>query len=167
MRKLSFILFLLTVSFITNAQKHKKAPVKKKNTCTTYVYNLTTGKMTIRDICFLVELENHYDMNSVGRKWEKSDDYWKFNVTTYDNDKFKKSNFNVSFYIYTDNSEFTQYHCIYADYEIKALIYDKTKGLWEILVLQNEEYKILSLYSGYKYTNAFNIRTKSDTGDGY
>ncbi|WP_269685139.1 hypothetical protein [Flavobacterium lacustre] len=159
--------FILLSSLVSNAQKNKKVPQKKKNTCTTFVYNLTTDKSTIRDICFFVEIESHFDMNSVGRKWEKKYDYWKFNVTTYDNEKLKKSNFNVSFYIYEDNSEFTQYHCIYENHEIKALIYDKTKGLWEILVLQNEEYKILSSYSGYHYTNAFNIKTRTLNDGGY
>jgi hypothetical protein len=159
--------FILFLSLISNAQKHKKTPLKKKMTCTTFVYNLSTEKSTMRDICYFVEIESHSDLNSVGRKWDKTYDYWKFNVTTYDNDKLKKSNFNVSFYIYEDNTEFTQYHCIYEDHEIKALIYDKTKGLWEILVLQNDEYKILSSYSGYHYTNAFNIKTRSSNDGGY
>jgi hypothetical protein len=167
MRKINFILLILLVPFISNAQKNKKATQKKKNTCTTFVYNLTTDKSAMRDICFFVELESHYDMNSIGRKWEKTNDYWKFNVTTYDNDKLKKSSFSVSFYVYEDNSEFTQYHCIYADHEIKALIYDKARGLWEILFLQNEEYKILSSYSGYHYTNAFNIKVRTNSDDGY
>lgn len=167
MKRISFILFIALFPFISNAQSKKKATPKKKNTCTTFVYNLTTDKSTMRDICYFVNLESHHDMNSPGRKWEKTNDYWKFNVTTYDNDKLKKSNFSVSFYVYEDNTEFTQYHCIYADHEIKALIYDKARDLWEILVLQNEEYKILSSYTGYQFTNAFNIKAKSSTDSGY
>ena len=167
MKRIILILLIFLLPLISFSQKKKKNPQKKKNTCTTFVYNLTTDKSAMRDICFFVELESHYDMNGIGRKWEKSNDHWKFNITTFDNDKLKKSNFNVSFFIYEDNSEFIQYHCIYEDYEIKALIYDKKSGLWQILAFQNEEYKILSSYSGYHFTNAFNIKAKNSSDGGF
>lgn len=161
--------FALFLSLISNAQKHKKAPLKKKNTCTTFVYNLSTDKMSIRDICFDVELTNHFDMNEnrFGQKWDKQYDIWKFFIKIYDFDKLKQSSLDASYYLYEDNSEFTQYHCNVESAEIKAIIYDKTKSLWEILVLQNDEYKMLSSYSGYRYTKAFNIKTKSSNDGGY
>jgi hypothetical protein len=168
MRKTSFILFIVLFPFISNAQS-KKTPVKKKNMCTTYVYNLTTDKMTIRDICVYVSLTDHIDMNEyrIGKSWDRQYDNWKFSIEVIDNDKLKRDNTKASFVVYEDNSEFTQYHCIIESVDIKALIYDKAKSDWQILVLQNDEYKILSSYTGYHFTNAFNIKVKSKSSDGY
>lgn len=54
--KKTILLLLLILPILSIAQKHKKTTSKKKITCTTFVYNLTTEKMAIRDICFNVEL---------------------------------------------------------------------------------------------------------------
>jgi len=168
MKKSSFLLFLLIIPILTVAQKSKKTN-KKKNTCTTYVYNLTTDKMSIRDICFYVNMTDHIDMNDyrIGKSWDKQYDNWKFSIDVFDNDKLKSDNTKASFVVYEDNSEFTQYHCIIESVNIKALIYDKAKSNWQILILQNDEYKILSTYLGYHFTNAFNIKTRTSKDDGY
>lgn len=109
MRKLSFIVFILSLPLISNAQKHKKTPVKNKKTCATYVYNLTTDKMTIRDICVYVELTDHIDMNDyrVGQRWDKQYDNWKFSIDVFDNDKLKKDNTKASFIVYEDNTVYS------------------------------------------------------------
>ena len=168
MRKILLIVFLALTSICSNAQKNKKKQVKK-NTCTTFVYNLTTDKMTIRDICYNVKLTDHIDMNQYrhGKKWEKEYDSWKFFIKIYDFDKLKEFSLDASFYLYEDNSDFTQYHCKVETSEIKAIIYDKNMYSWQILVFQNEEYKILSSYTGYRYTNAFDIRAKKSSESGY
>lgn len=164
---LIIILFLLT-PFFSNAQKNKKKPVKK-NTCTTFVYNLTTDKMTMRDICYNIKLTDHIDMNQYrhGKKWEKEYDSWKFFIKINDFDKLKEFTLDASFYLYEDNSDITQYHCKVETSEIKAIIYDKKMASWQILVFQNEEYKILSSYTGYRFTNAFDIKAKKSYDSGY
>lgn len=168
MKKLLFILMVMILPLISNAQKNKKNN-KKKNTCTTFVYNLSSDKMTIRDICYYVILTDHIDMNEyrIGKVWDKQYDHWKFSIDVFDNDKFKSDSTTASFYVYEDNADFTQYHCNVESVNIKALIYDKVRKSWQILVFQNEEYKILSSYTGYHFTNAFNIKAKSSTDSGY
>jgi hypothetical protein len=168
--RLSIIFFLvLFLPLISNAQKHKKAPVKKKNTCTTFVYNLSTDKMSKRDICLNIELTDHIDMNEyrIGKSWDKQYDSFKFTIKIFDFDKVKESSLNASFHVFEETSEIIQYHCSVESAEIKAIIYDKTRSSWEILVLQNDEYKMLSSYSGYRFSNAFNIKTKSSDDKGY
>ena len=167
--KKTILLLLLILPILSIAQKHKKTTIKKKITCTTFVYNLTTEKMAIRDICFNVELTDHIDMNEYrpGQKWDKDYDSWKFNIKIYDFDKLKQSSLNASFYVYEDNSEITQYHCKVETAEIKAIIYDKGKSSWQILVFQNDEYKMLSSYTGYHFTNAFDIKARTTSDGGY
>lgn len=167
-KKVVFI-FILFLTLISNAQKVKKTPPKKKNTCTTYVYNLSNGKMNIRDICYNVELTDHIDMNNyrVGQKWDKEYDNWKFSIKIVDFDKLQEENLTASFSVFEDNSEITQYHCKVESAEIKAIVYNKNLKSWGILLLQNDNYKMLSPYTGYKLTNAFNIKTKINNDDGY
>ena len=93
--------FLLILPSLSYAQKHKKTPVKKKNTCTTFVYNLTLDKVNARDICVFVKLTDHIDMNEnrIGKNWDKNYDYWKFSIDVFDNDKRKSFNTEASFYV--------------------------------------------------------------------
>lgn len=76
-------------------------------------------------------------------------------------------NYEASFYIYEDRSEMIQYHPLVVNDEFKAIIYNKVKDSWQILLLQNDEYKILSPYSGYSYVNAFDIKTRKKTAISY
>jgi hypothetical protein len=145
---------------------HNAISQTKKNKCTTFVYNLTTGKMRIRDICFSIINTNHIDLNEFnpGKVRDNTQDLWKFSISIIDNDKKTQQSFEASFYVYEDNNEIKQYHCIVANSDFKAIIFDKAHNSWQILLLQDDEYKILSSYSGYHYTNAFGIKEnqKSD-----
>lgn len=131
--------------------------------CTTFVYNLTTEEMKIRDICFKISLIEHFDFNvyDYSGKRDKTKDLWKYHIEITDNEKLTKSSLDASFYIFEENEEIIQYHCIVEDSEYKALIYNKIRSCWLILVLQNDAYKILSPYSGYRYVNAFDIKPKT------
>ena len=51
--------------------------------------------------------------------------------------------------------------------EFKSVIYDKLRNNWQILLFQNDEYKILSSYSAYHYINAFKIQPKRKTSISY
>lgn len=134
--------------------------------CTTYVYNLSTGEMNVRDICFQIRETDHIDFNlhDFSGKRDNEKDLWKFFIDITDNEKLTNFNFHASFFIFEENSEIIQYHCIIKGHEIKALIYNKLRSCWQILLLQNNDYKILTPYSGYRIVNAFNIkpRTSSD-----
>lgn len=164
MKNVSFLLFCFFLSTISNSQSNKKS-----ESCKTFVYNLTLDKMSVRNICFTVELTNHIDMNKfrVGQNWDKQHDFWKYSITISDNDKLKKQNIQASFFIYEDNSEYVQYHCNVDSLEILALIYNKTNDKWQLLFFQNEEYKMLSSYSGYHFRNAFDIKAKKIGDGGY
>lgn len=168
---LGFLLLMqfVLIPFFAISQQHKKPTTAKTKICTTYVYNLNTDEMHIRDICFTITITDHINMNAynVGKKWDIKNDFWKFLITIKDNEKLKESTLTASFYIYEETSEIIQYHCIVEGADIKAIIFDKTRNLWQILVLQNENYKILSSYTGYHFTNAFDIKHKTAIEDEY
>ena len=159
--------FLCLTSFAFSQNKNKNSA--HVNKCTTYVYNLTTGEMKIRDICFQIEITDHFDLNefNIGKEREKENDTWKFLVSISDNEKFTTQNFNASFYLYEESSEIKQYHCKVDNSDFKALIFDKIHNCWQVLLLQNDEYKILSPYTGYHFTNAFGIIQKSKSSIDY
>lgn len=159
--QLSILLTFLILSLSAFSQ-NKLTNSPKANKCTTFVYNLTTGEMRIRDICFSVTNTEHIDMNAynIGKDWDKKNDFWKFTISISDNEKYSTQNFNASFYVYEESSEIKQYHCLTEDSDFKAIIFDKIHNCWQILMLQNDEYKILSPYTGYHYTNAFGIERK-------
>ena len=122
--------------------------------------------MRIRNICYTVLKTEHIDLNqyNISGKKDKKKDLWKFYIDITDYEKQTNSNLRASFYIFEENSEIIQYHCIIESQEIKALIYNKLRSCWQILLLQNNDHKILTPYSGYRIVNAFNIkqRTSSD-----
>ena len=66
-----------------------------------------------------------------------------------------------------NSDEITQYHPLVENDEFKAIIYDKLRHCWQILLFQNDGYKILSCYSGYHYTNAFGIKEKKKSSIDY
>lgn len=167
--RIIFLIQFVLIPFFAVSQQHKKSTPPKKNICTTYVYNLNTDEMRIRDICFDILKTDHIDMNQFnsGQKWDKKNDFWKFQITIKDNEKLKETTLKASFYIYEESSEIIQYHCIVESASIKAIIYDKTKKSWQILVLQNDNYKMLSSYTGYHFTNAFDIKHKTPVEDEY
>lgn len=160
-----FIAFIiLSFSYI---EQPKKKNLSIKYICTTFIYNLTTGNMGKKDLCFDVLNTDHIDMNefNLGRNYVKTKDFWKLNITITDNEKKSKQSFNASFYVYEESAETKQYHCIVEDSDFKAIIFDKIHKSWQILMLQNEEYKILSSYSGYHYTNTFGIKQKQKSNN--
>lgn len=168
--RISFLMQLvILLPFFALSQQHKKTTAPKENTCITYVYNLNTEEMHIRDICVDVVITDHFDMNqySSGQKWDKKNDCWRFLITIKDNDRLKETTFKASYYIYEETSELIQYHAVVEGGDIKAVIYDKTRNSWQILVLQNDTYKMLSSYTGYRFTNAFDIKHKTAVKDEY
>jgi hypothetical protein len=123
--------------------------------------------MRMKDLCFDVVKTDHIDMNEFnpGREYDKTKDFWKFSITIMDNEKKSKQSLNASFYVYEESAEIKQYHSIVEDSDFKAIIFDKIHNSWQILMLQNEEYKILSSYTGYHYTNAFGIKQKQKSNN--
>ena len=164
--------YALVVYYIYFYQKIKslnKFTPKKTYISTTYVYNLSADEMHIKDISFDVKLTYHHDGNEdrFGQKWDKAYDVWKFFITITDNQTKSRSSLDASFFIYEESSELIQYHCNVESVDIKAIIFDKTKSTWEILLLQNDAYKILSSYPGYHFINAFDIKSKSKSNIDY
>jgi hypothetical protein len=160
--KLITFLFLAVLPFFGYTQKKSTSfPVKEKPfTCTTFVYNLTIDEMKIKDICFEVIKGEYTNMNEYSSIKKKENEHWRFEITIKDNTTLSGQNYKAAFYVYEDGSEITQYHPFVYNDEFKAVIYDKLRNSWQILLYQNEEYKILSSYSGYHYTNAFDIKPK-------
>lgn len=162
---LSVTFFFICFSSLSQSKK----PATNKAKCMTFIYNLTTGSMRMKDICYSISLTDHIDMNQYnpGREWDKTKDYWKYSISIKDNEKKSEQNFHASFYVYEESDEIKQYHCLIEDSDFKALIFDKIHNCWLILLLQNDEYKILSCYSGYHYTNAFGIKEKKKSNMDY
>jgi hypothetical protein len=98
---------------------------------------------------------------------DKTKDIWKYLITIIDNITKSEQKFEQPMYVYEENNEIRQYHSFYENSELKALIFDKVHNSWSILLLQNEEYKILSSYSGYNFINAFDIKEKRASGINY
>jgi hypothetical protein len=168
--KLTFKLIVLGIvahNFSLQAISQQRNVMTSKSAfkCTTYVYNLTTDKMLPKDICIDVILTDHIDMNelSLGRKWDKKNDLWKFRVEIRSNATNSSMSTHRAFYVAEESDDHTQYHCFQEDDEFKALIYNKAIKKWSILLFQNDEYKILSPYTGYHYTNYFGIKPKKST----
>jgi len=166
--KASLLIVYLLFSLIISSQTRNDEFFKAKK-CTTYVYNLTTGEMRIRDICISITNTEHIDMNfyNIGKPWDIKKDYWKFQIEITDNDKSTTESFNASFYVFEESDEIKQYHCLIENSDFKAIIFNKINKCWQVLLLQNDEYKILSCYSGYRFTNAFGINPKSKSRTDY
>ena len=163
--RLILIIAFINLSIQALGQKYSTT----RNKCTSYVYNLSTSEMRIRDICYTIELIGHYDMNEyrIGQPRVNEYDNWKYKIDISDFDKQTKQNYSASFYVYEDNEYYKQYHCIHDESEFKAIIYDKIRKCWQILLLQDNEYKMISCYTGYQYTNAFGIKSKSKSNISY
>ena len=157
-------LFICLFSF-----SQKKKNINKIPKCTTYINNLSNGETRVKDICYNVEFILHNDMNyfSPNSKMDKTKDIWKYLITIIDNITKSEQKFEQPMYVYEENNEIRQYHSFYENSELKALIFDKVHNSWSILLLQNEEYKILSSYSGYNFINAFDIKEKRASGINY
>ena len=104
---------------------------------------------------------------NTGREWDKTKDFWKYSISIRDNEKKSEQNFHASFYVYEESDEIKQYHCLIEDSDFKAIIFDKIHNCWLILLMQNDEYKILSCYSGYHYTDVFGIKEKKKSNIDY
>jgi hypothetical protein len=157
MRFVLVILFIVSNNFSVFSQ-NKTKPISEFK-CLTYLYNITNdGNLQLRDICYTVELEEHIDMNQYNYgKYDNSRNVYKYNVRIADNEKKLEWNVNVGFNKVEDDSEKTQYNCIYSDNDIKALIYYKKERRWGILIYDNQEFKYFSFYSGYRYTDYFGV----------
>jgi len=149
-----FLIVIAILSMAFSPESNQATPIfsynqiapQKAFRCTTFVYNLSTEDMRIRDICYEIIKISHNDLNEfnlTGTR-DKKMDLWKFHIAITDNQKFTESGLDASFYIEEENPEFIQYNCIVESAEIKALIYNKIQACWQILVLQNENYKMLS-----------------------
>ena len=162
-------LILITSTFILNAQKKTTYQNKPKAfTCTTFVYNLSLDEMKIKDICFDVFKGEYIDLNQFSNTKKKENELWRFDISIKDNQTQSTNSYKGSFYLYENYSEdIEQYHPVNENSQFKAVIYDKKKDKWQILLNQNDEYKILSSYSGYSYTNAFGIKTKTKSSISY
>ena len=166
MKSLLIIFFLLLIQF-GFSQKYKKSPTPKSFQCTTFVYNLTNHAMKIKDICVNVQKGEYLNLNAYSSTQRKENECWKFKIFIKDNQTLSSNNYEASFYIYENSDEITQYHPVVENDEFKAIIYDKLRSCWQILLYQNDEYKILSCYSGYHYTNAFGIKEKKKSSIDY
>lgn len=164
------IILIITALFICQfgyPQTNKKLTAVKPFICTTFVYNLSLNEMKIRDICINVQKGEFIDMNEFSTTKRKENENWRFVVNIKDNVTMSNQNYKAAFYIYENTDEITQYHPVVQNDEFKAIIYNKQRDSWQILLLQNDEFKILSTYSGYHYTNAFGIKTKSKSSITY
>lgn len=169
MKKLTFILIIcLFFSEHATSQVKKKLPQIKDFTCTTFVYNLSLDDMKMKDICFDVIKGEFIDLNKYSTIKKKENEHWRFKIEIKDNQTLSKKIYEAAFYVYENYSQdIIQYHPILEDDEFKAIIYDKTRNKWQILLYQNDEYKILSSYMGYNYTNAFGIKAKNKSSINY
>lgn len=164
------LLLLLNITFFSFGQNKliKPQALQGRNfKCTTFVYNLSLDEMKMKDICFNVSKGEYSNMNEYSREKKRENELWKFQISIEDNNSLSKHNYEASFYVYEDGSEITQYHPFVGNDEFKAVIYNKLRNSWQILLFQNDEYKILSSYSGYYYTNAFGIKTRKKSSISY
>ncbi len=164
MRLISFGILFFGITFCFSQNK-----INNNEKCKTYISNLSLEKSYFKEICYFVKIIDHNDLNQfrLGEKWNKDYDFWKFLVVIIDIQKKTQQKFEGSFYIYEENNEIKQFHSNLENNEIKAIIYDKTKKVWEILLFQNNEYKILSPNNEYKLINAFNIKKNKNSGISY
>ena len=164
-----FSIVIITIFFsqLGNSQGSKKIPTNMDFSCTTFVYNLSLDEMKIRDICFDVNKGEYINLNEFSNTKRKENESWRFEVNIKDNSTFSVQNYKRAFYIYENSDEIIQYHPVVDDDEFKAIIFDKQRNKWQILLLQNDEFKILSTFSGYHYTNAFGIKAKRKSSINY
>lgn len=160
MKLILFIFFTIFSSIIQGnyciAQSQKKQATKHK--CTSYLIDMSSSKIKTKNLCFTVTQTDHIDANKYNRpgdQWDREKDYWKYRIQIFDYDNKTNNNTEASFYIYEDDAEKTQYHCLIENLDIKAIVYDKSRKSWQIVLLQNNKYSIISSYAGYKIIDAF------------
>ena len=139
-----------------------KPEVKKDRTfkCSTFVFNLTAGNYGWKDFCCNVVQGEPYDLNQfIYDDWrkKKENEGFKFSISVIDNKKKTQLSYTASFWLYEETEYLRQYHNIHGSHDIKAIIFDKVHGCWQILIYQNYEYELLSCYAGSRYINAFDI----------
>ena len=92
------------------------------------------------------------------------------NINRSQNKTINSSAFNIkedSIFIY-DTTGKSQSERLNKLIEISCLKrFDQSKKSWQILLFQNDEYKILSTYTEYSYTNAFGITSRKKSSIGY
>lgn len=98
-------------------------------------------------------------MNETWNKHNPEYDYYKFRVWIKDNVNKSEQIYEAAYTIHKNTSKYIQYHCIYDDQEIKAIVFDKEQNSYLVILKQNNNYKILSHYAGYIYSKAFNIQS--------
>jgi hypothetical protein len=166
----TFCIFLSILYISLQSYGQKKKPIYepiKNYKCTTFVYNLTADDSKMSDICFSVIKGEFSNLNDFTNNKKKENEVWRFEISIKDNKTQSLQNYKASFYIYENGSEITQYHPLVENEEFKAVIYDKLRNSWQILLFQNDEYKILSSYSAYHYVNAFDIKPKRKSSISY
>ena len=151
------------------SQQPKRKMASKSLKCATYVHNLSSGERKLRDICFSVTMTGHYDSNNFGQsaEYDKKNDTWRFAVKIVDNTNYNENSLDVAYFIHEENADIIQYHCRIEGSEIKAVILNKNNKSWQILLFQNDVYKILNSTPTYGFFNAFNIKNKANTDFDY
>ena len=168
MKKIIPTIFIMFFYIYGNTHSIKKLTPIKEFTCTTFVYNLSLDEMKMRDICLEVTRGEYINMNEYSSIKKKENEHWRFKIEIKDNQTLSKKIYEAAFYIYENYSkDIIQYHPVVDNDEFKAVIFDKSRNSWQILLFQNDEYKILSSYMGYSYTNAFGIKEKKKSSISY
>ena len=170
MKKTLLLIFYVMLSVICFSQKKTTTRPNyiKPFLCNTFVYNLSLDEMKMKDICFEVIKGEYINMNEYSQTKKKENELWKFKISIIDNKTLSSNSYEGTFYIYENYSQdIIQYHSFVDNDQFKAIIYDKNRNSWQVLLLQNDEYKILSTYSGYSYTNAFGITSRKKSNISY
>ena len=93
MKKIFFLIIINGFIFSIKGQSPTKGTSFNKFKCTNYVYNLSTGDMKIRDICYSVKIISHTDLSEFKTTPKnKEDEFWKFDISIIDNQKLTKQN---------------------------------------------------------------------------
>lgn len=150
------VLILLIQSNYSIAQTKNNNTGKSK--CTSYLIDMETSKMKVKNLCFTVTQTDHIDINKynkLGEQWDREKDYWKYRIQIFDYDNKTNNNTEASFYIYEDDAEKTQYHCLIENLYIKAIVYSKSRKSWQLVLYKNAKYSVISSYPGYSIIDAF------------
>lgn len=153
----SFAIFILLFqdSYSIAQTKNNKTTKFK---CTSYLIDISSSNIKAKNMCFSVTQTAHIDMNQYnkpGDQWDREKDYWKYKIEIFDYTNKTNTNTEASFYIYDEDSEKTQYHCIVDNLDVKAIVYDKNKKSWQIVLLNNGKYSVISSYPGYSFIDTF------------
>jgi len=170
--KITLVYILLTGTALAQTLEKggtKKTPIPKGNKCTTWVANLSNSELHTKGICFNVTMVSHQDLHELEswRPRKKTDEFWRFSIKIEDSKGGIVQQSEAAYYLYEETSELRQYHCLIDEIAFKAVVFDKQRNCWEIILMQNDQWKILSPYPGYHFIEAFGIKTKESSSFDY